>query len=145
MENLDKIAKENAQKIFNRLLDIVSEEQSVKKSDTLSDITRVSAKMGFIDGYNYRQEEVDKLTEQLNSYKELYYSVKKMIHYLSDNNELFKSGISDFRIEVDDSFEDSENKTLPVKILVKPNSINQFVEVDWIVTPEGKIMVEEKD
>jgi hypothetical protein len=49
-------------------------------------------------------------------------------------------GISDYRIEVDNSIEARENRTLPVKIWVKPNNMLEFIEIEWVITPQGMEM-----
>ena len=50
-------------------------------------------------------------------------------------------GISEYRIEVDNSVEARENRTLPVKIWVKPNNMLEFIEIEWIITPQGMEMI----
>lgn len=46
-------------------------------------------------------------------------------------------GISDYRIEVDDSVEARDRHELPAKIFVKPVGALEYVSIDFIVTPEG--------
>jgi len=50
-------------------------------------------------------------------------------------------GISDYRIEVDNSVEARENRTLPAKVWIKPNSMLEFIEIEWVITPQGMEMV----
>jgi hypothetical protein len=46
-------------------------------------------------------------------------------------------GISDFRIEVNDSVESRQNRELPVKIYIKPYQALEYITIDFIVTNEG--------
>ena len=46
-------------------------------------------------------------------------------------------GISDYRIEVNDSLETRMNRELPVKIYIKPYNALEYITIDFIVTPEG--------
>jgi hypothetical protein len=50
-------------------------------------------------------------------------------------------GISDYRIEVDNSVEARENRTLPAKVWIKPLSMLEFIEIEWVITPQGMEMV----
>ena len=50
-------------------------------------------------------------------------------------------GISDYRIETDNSVEARENRTLPVKIWIKPLGVLEFIEIEWVITPQGMEMV----
>jgi len=50
-------------------------------------------------------------------------------------------GISDYRIEVDNSVEARENRTLPAKIWIKPNSMLEYIEIEWVITQQGMEMV----
>ena len=46
-------------------------------------------------------------------------------------------GISDYRIEVNDSIESRERRELPVKILFKPYNALEYITIDFVLTPEG--------
>jgi len=46
-------------------------------------------------------------------------------------------GITDYRIEVDDSIEAREARTLPAKIWIKPINLLEYIEIEWVITPEG--------
>lgn len=46
-------------------------------------------------------------------------------------------GISDYRIEVDDSVEARERRELPCKIYFKPYNALEYITIDFIVTPES--------
>ncbi len=46
-------------------------------------------------------------------------------------------GISDYRIEVNDTIESRERRELPAKIYFKPYNALEYVVLDFIVTPEG--------
>ena len=46
-------------------------------------------------------------------------------------------GISDYRIEVNDTIESRERRELPVKIFFKPYNALEYITIDFIVTPEG--------
>ena len=46
-------------------------------------------------------------------------------------------GISDYKIEVDDSIEARERRELPAKIFFKPYNALEYVVLDFILTPEG--------
>ena len=46
-------------------------------------------------------------------------------------------GISDYRIEVNDSIESRERRELPVKIYFKPYNALEYISIDFILTPEG--------
>lgn len=46
-------------------------------------------------------------------------------------------GISDYRIEVDDSVEARERRELPAKIYFKPFTSLEYISLDFIVTPES--------
>ena len=46
-------------------------------------------------------------------------------------------GISDYRIEVNDSIESRERRELPCKIYFKPYNALEYITIDFIVTPEG--------
>jgi hypothetical protein len=46
-------------------------------------------------------------------------------------------GISDFRIETDMSIEAQEARTLPVKVWIKPINLLEFIEIEWVITPQG--------
>jgi len=46
-------------------------------------------------------------------------------------------GISDYRIEVNDTVESRERRELPVKIYFKPYNALEYITIDFIVTPEA--------
>lgn len=46
-------------------------------------------------------------------------------------------GISDYRIEVNDTIESRERRELPVKIYFKPYNALEYITIDFILSPEG--------
>lgn len=46
-------------------------------------------------------------------------------------------GISDYRIEVNDTVESRERRELPAKIFFKPYGALEYITIDFILTPEG--------
>ena len=46
-------------------------------------------------------------------------------------------GISDYRIEVDDSVEARDRRELPAKIFFKPFKALEWILIDFVITPEG--------
>lgn len=46
-------------------------------------------------------------------------------------------GLSDYRLEVDDSIEARDRRELPCKIFIKPYNALEYITLDFIVTPEG--------
>lgn len=46
-------------------------------------------------------------------------------------------GISDYRIEVNDTIESRERRELPCKIYFKPYNALEYITIDFILTPEG--------
>ena len=46
-------------------------------------------------------------------------------------------GISDYRIEINDTIESRERRELPVKIYFKPYNALEYITIDFIITPEG--------
>ena len=46
-------------------------------------------------------------------------------------------GITDYRIEVDDSVEARQNRELPAKLYFKPTNALEYITLDFILTPEG--------
>ena len=46
-------------------------------------------------------------------------------------------GISDYRIEINDTIETRERRELPVKIYIKPTQALEYITIDFIVTPES--------
>ena len=46
-------------------------------------------------------------------------------------------GISDYRIEVNDTIESRERRELPAKIYFKPFNALEYITIDFILTPEG--------
>ena len=46
-------------------------------------------------------------------------------------------GISDYRIEVNDTVESRERRELPCKIYIKPYNALEYITIDFIITPEG--------
>lgn len=48
-----------------------------------------------------------------------------------------KGGVIDYRIEVDDSDEARERLALPAKIFIKPTLALEYIELEYILTPQG--------
>lgn len=46
-------------------------------------------------------------------------------------------GISDFRIDVDDSVEARDRHELPAKIWIKPIGALEYIDINFMITPEG--------
>ena len=46
-------------------------------------------------------------------------------------------GISDYRLEVNDSPESRMNRELPCKLYIKPYNALEYITIDFIVTPEN--------
>lgn len=46
-------------------------------------------------------------------------------------------GVSDYRIEVNDTVESRERRELPCKIYIKPINSLEYISIDFIVSPEG--------
>jgi hypothetical protein len=46
-------------------------------------------------------------------------------------------GISDYRIEVNDTIESRERRELPAKIYFKPYNALEYITIDFVLTPEG--------
>ena len=46
-------------------------------------------------------------------------------------------GVSDYRIEVNDTVESRERRELPCKIYIKPINALEYITIDFIVTSEG--------
>ena len=46
-------------------------------------------------------------------------------------------GISDYRIEVNDTVESRERRELPAKIFFKPYNALEYIVIDFVLTPEG--------
>ena len=46
-------------------------------------------------------------------------------------------GISDFKIEVNDTIESRERRELPAKIFFKPYNALEYIVIDFVLTPEG--------
>ena len=46
-------------------------------------------------------------------------------------------GVSDYRIEVNDTIESRERRELPCKIYIKPINALEYITIDFIVSPEG--------
>ena len=46
-------------------------------------------------------------------------------------------GISDYRIEINDTIETRERRELPVKIYFKPYNALEYITIDFVLTPEG--------
>lgn len=65
--------------------------------------------------------------------KESFKSLVKPILEDAFNNR----GISDFRIEVDDSVEARERHELPAKIWIKPIGALEYIDINFMITPEG--------
>jgi hypothetical protein len=46
-------------------------------------------------------------------------------------------GITDYRIEVDDSAEARDRLELPAKIFIKPTQMLEYIDIELVVTPQG--------
>lgn len=46
-------------------------------------------------------------------------------------------GISDYKIEVNDSEESRERRELPAKIYIKPYNVLEYITIDFILSPQG--------
>ena len=46
-------------------------------------------------------------------------------------------GISDYRIEVNDTIESRERRELPCKIYIKPYNALEYITIDFVISPEG--------
>jgi len=46
-------------------------------------------------------------------------------------------GISDYRIEINDTIETRERRELPAKIYFKPYGALEYITIDFVLTPEG--------
>ena len=62
--------------------------------------------------------------------------------FLSAVNPIMESirsnrGISDYRIEINDTIESRERRELPVKIYFKPYNALEYIVIDFVLTPEG--------
>lgn len=53
------------------------------------------------------------------------------------DNIMSNRGISDYRIEVNDSVESRQRRELPVVIYFKPYNALEYITIDFVVTPEG--------
>ena len=53
------------------------------------------------------------------------------------DNVMSNRGISDYRIEVDDSAEARDRLELPAKIFVKPIKALEYITIDFVLTPES--------
>ena len=59
-------------------------------------------------------------------------SVKSVLDSVKSNR-----GITDYRIEVDDSAEARDRLELPAKIWIKPTQMLEYIDINLIVTPQG--------
>lgn len=59
-------------------------------------------------------------------------SVKSVLDPIKGNR-----GITDYRVEVDDSSEARDRLELPAKIFIKPTQMLEYIEIECIVTPQG--------
>lgn len=48
-----------------------------------------------------------------------------------------KRGIIDWRLEIDDSVEARERLELPAKIYIKPTKLLEYIDISFVITPEG--------
>lgn len=53
------------------------------------------------------------------------------------NDIMSKRGITDWRLEIDDSVEARERLELPAKIYIKPTPILEYIIIDFVITPQG--------
>lgn len=48
-------------------------------------------------------------------------------------------GITDWRLEIDDSVEAREQLRLPAKIYIKPTPTLEYIELEFVITPQGTV------
>lgn len=53
------------------------------------------------------------------------------------NNVLNNRGITDWKLEIDDSQEARDRLELPAKIYIKPVQLLEYISIDFIITPQG--------
>lgn len=53
------------------------------------------------------------------------------------NNIMENRGITDWRLEIDDSVEARERLELPAKIYIKPTPTLEYITIDFVITPQG--------
>ena len=53
------------------------------------------------------------------------------------NNIMGNRGITDWRLEIDDSVEARERLELPAKIYIKPTPTLEYISIDFVITPQG--------
>lgn len=46
-------------------------------------------------------------------------------------------GITDYKIEVNDTIESRERRELPAKIFIKPTNVLEYITLDFVITPES--------
>lgn len=68
-----------------------------------------------------------------NTTKETFKSIVNPILEKVFNNR----GISDFRVDVDDSVEARDRHELPAKIWIKPIGALEYIDINFMITPEG--------
>jgi hypothetical protein len=64
-------------------------------------------------------------------------SFKSIVGQILANMASNGSIYSNYRIVVDDSVEARQARTLPAKIYVMPYNLLEYIEIEWIITPEG--------
>lgn len=53
------------------------------------------------------------------------------------NDIMSKRGITDWRLEIDDSVEARDRLELPAKIYIKPTPTLEYIMIDFVITPQG--------
>lgn len=55
------------------------------------------------------------------------------------DNVMSNRGITDWRLEIDDSVEAREQLRLPAKIYIKPTPTLEYIELEFVITPQGTV------
>ena len=55
------------------------------------------------------------------------------------DNIMSNRGITDWRMEIDDSVEAREQLRLPAKIYIKPTPTLEYIELEFVITPQGTV------
>lgn len=55
------------------------------------------------------------------------------------DNIMSNRGITDWRLEIDDSVEAREQLRLPAKIYIKPTPTLEYIELEFVITPQGTV------
>jgi phage tail sheath protein FI len=61
-------------------------------------------------------------------------SIKSVLEPIKQNR-----GITDFRIEIDDSAEARDRLELPARVFIKPTQMLEYINIDLVVTPQGVV------